>query len=371
MAINIGATTACLTTQQVLKDIAQSNLPTHKITAPGLLQAITSPSNTSGFEVIEGDDRQGRNTTIEVAYWQNPRTAASTSRADICTKGTTIGKKYATISTPLENSVSLTLSEPEFRAFCNESNTSDITTSDFALQQIKGLMNQLLAGINAQATTYAVAHAGNFYNAIAGPKTVLLIKSDGSNAHSGEIDIITDMEDLDNPLTPFAVGSGYLRTYVKQASITCCNNTGINVSNFSASSFNYFFDRGIEAATPGQTQDFLVLHPGALQIVPNLRWRGPYDDAINGTARKDQLKTNITLPVPGGGTLPIDMTVYRSFCDDNNNGDTSWVLTWGLRYGFYDLPANVEAVGSPYSGVNNIFHYIGSCGDETCADVES
>lgn len=373
MAVNIGAVTACLTFQQALIDISQNNVPTLKITPPGLLQAITSPTNTSGFETIEGNDSQGRNTTVEVEYWSNPRTAASTSRADICTKGTTVGRKHATISTPSERSVSLTLSEPEFRAFCNESNTSDITTSDFARQQIAALMNQLLAGINQDAITYAVAHAGNFFNAIAGPKTVTLIKSDGSPYFGGEMDIITDQQDLSNNAKPFAVGSGFLRTYAlfQQTGVICCNDTGIDSSAAATSSFNFFFDRDIETSTPGTTQDFLVLSPGALQLVPNNRWKGPYNDVTNGTARKDQIKTTVQLPVLGGGTLPIDMTVYRSFCNDSNDGDTSWVLTWGLRFGFFDLPADTENVGSPFSGVNNILHYIGACGDITCADVES
>ncbi len=56
---------------------------------------------------------------------------------------------------------------------------------------------------------------------------------------------------------------------------------------------------------------------------------------------------------------------------DNNDGDSIWIMTFGTRFGMFSLPDDVEAVGTPYSGTNGIFHYIGSCGDTTCADVES
>ncbi len=371
MAVNVGATTACLQVNQALLDISRDNVPTLKITAPGLLQAITSTTNTTGFQTVETNDPRGRNTTVIVEYWQNPRAAAATTRPDICTAGTNLGKLYANVTTPSERSVSLTFDEAAFRDFCGDSNGSDIVSSPFAQQQMVGVMNQLFAGINEDAVTRAVAVAGNFYNAIAGPKTITLLKTDGSPYYGGENEIISDQQDVGNSVKPFAVGAGYLRTYTQLAQILCCNDTGIDASGVAASSFNYFFDRQVEIATVGTTQDFLVLAPGAFQLVQNNRWKGPYDDFINGAAEKYEAKTTILAPIPGGGTIELDMTVRREFCGTGNDGDSSWILTWSTRFGFWNLPSDIEAVGSPYSGVNGITHYIGTCGDITCADVES
>ena len=372
MAVNPGAATVCLVIQQALQDISRGNVPTLKITNPGTLQALTSEANKGGFTTVESNDPRGRDTAVRVEYWQNPRAAAATTRPDICTPGTQTTKLYADVSTNMNRSVSLTLDEPTFRTFCNDANADKLSQSPFAQQLTTGVLNQLLDGIDQDAVTYALSQAGNFYNAIPGPKDVTMIKSDGSVYFGGETDIITDMEDLDNFAKPFAIGAGYLRTYSKYAdtNVLCCDQTGFNLSDAAASSFVYFFDRKVPATAVAANR-FLLLYPGALQIIPNNRWVGPFDDFVNGTAKDDQAKTTMILPVPGGGDIRVDFTVYRSFCGDDNNGDTSWLLTWNLRFGFFNIPPDVEAVGSPYSGVNNIFQYNAVCGDITCADVES
>lgn len=117
--------------------------------------------------------------------------------------------------------------------------------------------------------------------------------------------------------------------------------------------------------------NFLLLAPGAAQMVERPRWKGVYDDFVNGTAETDKAKTTITVPIPGSGSIEVGFTVYREFCGESNNGDTSWVLTWEVPFGMWSLPSDLEAVGSPYRSVNYIFHYQATCGAPSCADVAS
>lgn len=365
MPIGIGATKACLQVQQTLDDIAQGNVNALKIENFGSLQWLTSPTNTSGFEGLQNQDPGGKNRTVKVWYWQNPRTTASTSAAAICTAGTTTAQKYAEMTLSLNRSVTETLDEQQFRDFCGPDGDT-IVQSPFAQQLIQGKVNQLLAAIDSDAVTYIAAHAGNFYGSIAGPKTVTMIRTDGSAFHGAETMISSDMEDAGVTGIPAAIGLGFLRTYSKTVKIACCDSSGVDLSKLATSSFVYYSDRRVGTVT-GAPNRFYVLAPGACQLVTKVKWVGPYEDVRS----QNEAKTTVVVPVPGGGSIPVDFAVYRSFCGSNNDGNTKFVLSWGVNFDFFSMPADDEAVGSAYRSVNGIFAYNGTCGDITCADVNS
>lgn len=368
MGVAIGATKACLQVQQSLDAIAGGVNTDLKIENFGTLQWATSSVNTSGFEGLQNNDPLGKNRSVKISYWTNPRTAASTDCTPaICTATSTNAQKYAEMTLQYCRSVQLTLDENEFRDFCGpEGNT--IVQSPFAQRQVAAYVNQLLAGIDTDAATVMAAKAGNFYGSIAGPKTITLIRSDGSPYHGGATTIMNDYEDIGGMGTPAAIGLGYLRTYSKTAAIACCDQTGVDLSRLN-SPFVYYSDRRVETVTA--VNRFYVLQPGAFQVVSRVRWIGPYDDVANGLARSDQAKTNVTVPVPGGGSIPIDFSVYRDFCGGSSDGNTKWILTWAWTGDFFTLPADTEAVGSAYRSVNGILAYSATCGDITCADPDS
>ena len=366
MAVQIGATTCCLTVQQSLDAIAQGNVTSLKITNHGALQALTSPSNTSGFEALANNDPNGKDRVVRVKYWTNPRTAASTSAPNICSTDTTTAEKYANVTIDQSRSVKLTLSEPEFRTFCDPG----VRGSAFAQQQIQGKLNQLFDGLDTDIVTYLSTHRSNFYGGVAPGKTVKLVKSDESPSQGGIIQVEQDMMEAGTVGMPFAIGSGYVWSVGKLLNLACCSTAGIDLSKLAGSPWVNYYDLKVDSIMDGQN-NALIVAPGAAQIVPKLKWVGEYDDLQNGTAREDQVKTNISVPVPGGGSLPVDFTVYRSFCGSNNDGDTSWILTWTVPFGMWSLPSDVEAVGSPYRSVNYIFHYQFTCGAAACADVAS
>lgn len=366
MPIAIGATKACLQVQQTLDDIAQGNVNALKIENFGALQWITSSTNTAGFEGLQNQDPGGKNRTVKIWYWQNPRTAAGTDCTPaICTAGTTNAQKNAEMTLDLCRDVSVTLDEEQFRDFCGPDGDT-IVQSPFAQQQIQAVANQLLAGIDSDAVTYISAHAGNFYGGIAGPKTITAIRTDGSPFHGFETTISNDLEDIGAVGTPGAIGLGYLRTYSKTAKIACCDQTGVDLSKLASSSYVYYGDRRVSTVT-GAPNRFYVLTPGACQLVSKVKWVGPYEDIRD----RNEAKTTVLMPVPGGGSIPVDFTVYRSFCGSNNDGLTSWVLTWSVKFDFFSMPADDEAVGSAYNSVNGILAYNADCGDITCADVNS
>lgn len=366
MPIGVGATKACLQVQQTLDAIAQGNVPTLKIDNHGILQWLTSGSNTSGFEGLQNQDPGGKNRTVKLWYWTNPRTTASTScLPDICTSGTTDAQKYAEMTLQYCRNVSLTLDEAQFRDFCGPDGDT-IVQSPFALQQIQGKVNQLLDGIDTDAATYLAAHDGNFYGGIAGPKTVTMFRNDGSPYHGAETIVSNDLEDIQVSGQPAAIGLGYLRTYSKTVQMACCDQTGVNIANRPSSTWVYYSDRKVDTAV-GTQNNFFVLAPGAMQLVSKVKWVGAYRDIRD----RNEAKTTVIVPVPGGGSIPVDFTVYRSFCGGDNNGNTDWVLTWSVQFDFFSLPADVENVGSSWRSVNGILHYVGTCGPIDCTDPAS
>lgn len=370
MAVAVGATKACLQVQQALDDIAQGNVPSLRIDNFGTLQWLTSGDNTTGFEGLQNQDPGGKNRTVKIWYWTNPRTAASTScTPDICTSGTTTAQKYAEMTLQFCRNVSLTLDEQQFRDFCDsgESASSTILGANFAQQQMQGVVNQLLDGISTDAATYLAAHAGNFYGSVAGPKSIIMLRSDGSVYHGAETTVSNDLEDVGAVGKPAAIGLGYLRTYSKTAQLACCDQNGVDVSKRAASTWTYYSDRRIDTAV-GSDNNFFVLNPGAMQMVSKVQWVGPYEDIRPGG---NDAKTTVVIPVPGGGSFPVDFTIHRDFCGTGNNGRTQWLMTWSVNFDFFSLPTDTEAVGSNWRDVNGILHYQATCGDPTCADVNS
>lgn len=371
MAVSIGASTCCTTVQQALTDIAQGNVTTLKIQNHGMLQWVTSDTNRSGFTPVAAQDLDGRTRTARVSYWQNPRTAASTSRPNICSTGSTNAERYATVSPNLYASVKLTLNERQFRDFCTPYQSgSDIRASDFAQEQVMALMNQLFEQIDQDAVTYASTHRSNFYNGVGPGKTVKIVKNDESPSQGGIMDIKKDLMNAKTIGTVAAIGSGYIWTVSELLNLACCSTAGIDLSRLSRSPWVHYYDLNVDAIMAG-TNNALLLAPGAMQIVPVVDWIGAFDDIATGNALATEAKTNLTAQVPGGGSLPLDFTVRREFCGSNNDGDTNWVLTWTAHYGFFDLPSDLEAVGSPFRSINYIFHYLLTCGAPSCSDVAS
>lgn len=367
MAVSIGATTCCLTIQQALTDVSQGNVTTLKIQNHGSLQAVTSAQNRSGFETVQTNDPDGKNRVVKVKYWSNPRAASDTTRPDICTTGPTTPEKYADVNANLTRSVKLTLSESQFRNFCDR---DGIRSSRFAQEQTMAMMNQLFQGINTDTVTYMNVNAGNFYNGVAPGKTVKLVKNDESPSWGGIQQVRQDMMQAGVTALPFTIGSGYIWSVTDTLKLACCNTAGIDLSRMSGTPWIQFYDLDVDVVVDG-TNNFFALAPGALQMVTKNYFVGAHDDLVNGTAEPDKVKTTTIAQVPGGGSIELDTSVYRDFCGGDGKGDSNWVLTWTANFGFFNVPSDLEPVGSPYRSVNGIFKYKASCGAASCADPAS
>lgn len=362
MAVSIGASGACcLNVQQALDAIAGDNVTTFRQIRPGALEAIRSPVNTAmgQTEQLNVQDPGGKTRTNQVSYWTNPRTASATSAPNICEAGTTTGQKFADVTTNITRSQTLTLDEAEFRFFCGDG----VKNSQFAQQQVKAKVDQLLVDIDQDVINFLSTGYGQFANGIVGPINLPLITPSYAPQYGGEVTMMNALEDAEVPGKPIVVGQGYLRDYVRLKAIACCNDDGVDISR-STDSFYYYRDARLDQTMAG-SNNIIAWQPGAAQMISKTTFVGEYARLFD----PDKIKTTVTIRL-GEIDLPVDFTLYYDYCGDGK-GVSKYVMTWTARFGFFSLPTDLEPVGSPFRSVNNIFYFTASCGTTTCSDVDS
>lgn len=365
MAINIGdiqnAQLCCRMVQLALDDVTMHNT-TFKVQNPGMIAGILSPQNRQGITTeLDVQDPGGKNRQVDLLYWQNPRTAADTDcTPDICTGGDTVGQLAAVVDADLCRTVTLTLDPTQFRDFCGDG----VNTSDFARQQTRALINQLLVAIDQDAITYFAANEGQFGGGVVGPQTIILLDENQAPVYSGGAEMAIAYENIEAMGgNPFVVGSGLIQTYQHATKMICCNDDGIDLSL--GDPFNYFRDVRVDTTIAGQN-NLLTWAPGALQMVSRTTYVGDYEEINHPREMKTTTEINIL-----GTSLAVDTTVRKDFCGANNDGLTNWVITWTARFGFWSLPTDLEAAGSFFRNVNYLLRFQAQCGDVTCVDVPS
>lgn len=364
MAIAIGdiqnAQTCCRMVQMALDDVSGC-VSTFKIRKPGAIEAMRSPTNTAGVGQVDVNDPGGKNKIVDLLYWQNPRVAAGTDcTPDICTPGTNNPQLAARVNADLCRSVPLTLDPEAFRDFCGDG----VQTSDFARQQTRALMNQLLAGIDQDAVTFLAANLGQFGGGVVGPLNITLLNQNQAPNVGGIVAIQQSFTDIEAEGTPFLIGQGLLDTYTRLSAMSCCNDSGINIGD-QGQDFNYFRESRVDTTLAGQN-NIIAWTPGAVQMVSRVTYVGDYEDL-----RSDfQMKTTVSVNL-GGVPLNLDFTIQKDFCGDNNDGQSDWLLTWIARFGFWTAPTDLEAAGSYFRDVNCILQFQADCDTVDCSDVPS
>lgn len=360
--MSIGASGACcLNVQQALDSIAGDNVTTFRQERPGALEAIRSPVNTAmgQTEQLNIQDPGGKTLTNQVSYWQNPRTTSATSAPTICASGSTVGQKFADVSTTITRSAKLTLDEAEFRTFCGDG----VKNSRFAQQQVKAATDQLLVDIDQDVINFLSTGYGQFANGVVGPINLPLISPTYAPQYGGEVTMMNALEDAEVPGRPIVVGQGYLRDYVRLKGIACCNDQGVDLGQV-GDTFYYYRDARLDQTMAG-SNNIIAWQPGACQLVSRTTFVGEYQRLFD----PDKIKTTVTIRL-GEIDLPVDFTLYYDYCGDDY-GVSEYVFTWTARFGFFNLPTDLEPVGSPFRSVNNIFYFTASCGTTTCSDVDS
>lgn len=330
----------CPKIQTSLNELMKSNSPEQKRTPVGYLQAITSPTNTAGLEVIPIDTKNGKKKQVQINYAQR---GTEDDVQDTYNNGcnpdiSKVPYEDIVTITDVRSLKGLTFSEDEMRKLCEDDQT-------WIARQINAHLDPFMTGLNKILIAKQAANFGNFSDNTATRRDRQLLNVDGTNMRSpnafGEVQIMEDFEDIDFTGRPMLIGKGKLRQYTKLAGIGCCNSQGID--NGELGDYDYFMDRHVGAVL-GNADDFIGLAPGNVQLLTYNKYKGNYIKKNNGNFSK----TTIIDPFTG---LELDMRWKYDDCNEQ------WILTFSLWYDMFFLPANAFAASDPLEGVNYSLHY--------------
>lgn len=329
----------CPDIQVALNDLMGANSPEQKRTPVGYLQAITSPANTAGLNVIPIDSSNGKKHKVRVTYAQRG------TEDDLQTSYNS-GCDAEISKVPYEDTIEITdvlslkglaFSEDEMRKLCDSDKT-------WIARQINAHLDPFMTKLNKLLITKQNGKFGNFAggsNSVVTRQLLNVVSGANINPnYNGENMIMNDFEDIGFSGRPILIGSGKLRSYVNLTNHGCCNASGID--NGTAGDFDYFNDRFVGGIT-GNADDFIGLAPGNVQLLTYNKYKGDY------VKRNDSfVKTTIIDPFTG---LELDMRWKYNDCDE------VWILTFSLYHELFFLPANAFATGDDYEGVNYTLHY--------------
>ena len=148
------------------------------------------------------------------------------------------------------------------------------------------------------------------------------------------------LEDSGFPSDVYIAGGGVMRTYLQQIMAGCCGDNGIDLGAIMAQyGYAFAYDKRTKNAL-GSDSEFLVLSPGALQVLAYTRAEGKAAFGTIWNSSSNYLYTTVASPRLG---LPYDLTV-KDDCGTLNMTLTATVKTIGM-------PTDMFAIGDDYHGI--------------------
>ncbi len=327
----------CANIQTSLNQLMGPNSPELKRTPVGYLQAITSPTNTAGLEVIPVDTNDGKKHKVTVVYGKRgTESDIQDTYNNGCTADTSdVPYEDEVEITDVQSTLGIAFSETEMRKLCEADQT-------WIARKINSKLDPFMVALNKKLITLQASNFGKFADGTSAVKSRQLIESsDNSAVYYGENQILNDFEDIDAVGRPILIGSGKLRDYVRLQGIGCCNAQGINMGD--AGQFDYFNDRHVGTIL-GDADEFIGIAPGNVQLLTYNKYKGTYRRPFNG----NYAKTTIIDPFTG---LELDMRWKYDDCEE------MWILTFSLWYNLWFLPTDAFETSDALSGVNYTLNY--------------
>lgn len=332
----------CEKVQMSLNQILNAKTPNLLRTPLGYLDALISPQNTGGVMIVPVNDTNGKKRQVRIKFLKR---GTSDDIIDTIPGDCNMDIEKE----PYEDTVDITnwigtkwlgFTEDEMDKLCE-------ANSFFMEQTIRGEIDALCVGLNKKLLAEQAANFGKFYGGSTIEAVSLLSGVKNSPLFYGESQIMELFTDLGLTGRPIMVGAGNLAHYVRQTSIGCCNDNGINLGQ--AGAFDFFRDRYVQTEIGANMAIGLV--PGYVQL---LTW-----NKYTGTRKKENASfshTTITDPVTG---LTFDMKWKYDDCEEK------YVVRLGIFYELFFIPS------ASFDAADELFGFNGSLkfridNDESC-----
>lgn len=319
----------CLNSQDELNRVAGENgNPLMKRTKTGFIDALRSPENTQGVQIIDMLDKgDGKTHRAQVKYLKPDGTSdAGDTITDICDDAGT-AKAYTydepEITLQVQSDPSL-LTESQMRELCESG-------SEFRIKLMNGAMDSIITRMNQRLIPLFVAGAGKFNGGDAGPNSYAFLNNDSGIIQpdlNGEVYMMRDYDNSGASGRPIVVGDGNIDHYRRLQKYGCCN--GVGLDNNQIADFDFYYDRFMNGILSNASEDnmFFVWAPRAAQLLTKTINKGEF--AKSGS---DFTYGTITDPMTG---IEFDMELQYDKCSPRG-----YRFKMSLRYDLWQLPLDM------------------------------
>ena len=310
----------------------------------GMLQAVTSPTNTGGVFQRQIDQGNGKRRQVEVFYGNRPcRDTTSTSTSRNCNGGDADGATCTTYDITRRRSRPFKFELDVMRFMCK-------TNEMWIAEKIQEYMDQVETDVNTDLITVGNTLVGDFLAGPGAPKDVTFRNKPTTAGQIGDWIPEADMEIMEDFLEteammfgkPILVGSGlvhkYYAYYMKQA---CCNDAGQDQSSVGGN-VNLYYDRFVPSILG--SEQFFAFAPGALQFVTFNDFRGDWNQ-FNQPTEQQGLLINPKSGVQFDYWWKLDCGVIKGEC--------------ALRFDLFGVPLDVFNTCDDLDNVTWVFKYKG------------
>lgn len=336
----------CRTVMRELAEmVGEQGDPLRNRQKTGLLDALTSPSNTDGGRVDNVIDMGDGKPKKAIFKWLQPDAVSDASDGilDLCDEeGEASAYNYDEVS--IDYSVSSkvhSLDEAQMRELCE-------TGSEFRSKLIGGALNSVHKKLNQTLIAPFYVGAGGIKGGNGAKNTAYdLLYRDGlvQIDPEGQIEMMRDLMDAGVSGMPIFIGGSRLDTYMKLQQIACCNSYGADPSEQQDLLFFYDNDMQTILGTPSAAGDnFFVFQPGAAQLISI-----PYNKGEFRKANDLFIHDTIIDPLSG---LEWDFNLKYDDCD------RKYKFMISLRFGLWQIPTTLFKAGDDRRGINYNFAFL-------------
>lgn len=364
MGANIGTTAkCCLNLQQALDSISRQLTPDQLMEGLGMIDALNSSLNRSGFEAVQSDTspkgRPGAGTqpTIEIEYEKPECNAVQDTKEGLCWRTSdptkyperTDSRGYLSITVDELKSTGGWFRKDEFSELCE-------IPSERLANRIRKEARDLKRAINTRLIELAYAYCGAYTNGDpsigATTKSLNILNGAGHINPAAMAVVKSEYRKMHVAGPPIVVGGDILATWNDTRVVGGLGANAIGASqNSQLLGINLFLDYQIDAVIAGLEADTashaISFMPGTFQI---LEW---YDYVgYRSEAKPDYAET--TIVVDG---ITYDWSLRYDECEK------AWSYEISKNFDLFAIP---DEAYQPCWDFNHRLHWELACGDFDC-----
>lgn len=355
-----------------IKDVANGNTPSEKITSPGYMLYLAQTAGPVNV-VNEGQDRaDGTVQEMRIKY-RNRVLEDDIQDEDNCEIDGVPLYKEATVSVNYFSKYAFFLDDriiAQYMADAVKSVTAGQPATPMMQEHLGAIFEMLNAFYGKMDTNLLTKQASNFgMNIVEGNNaaTTVNIEQDATinDLEDGLTKILADL--IENELSgqPYIIGSGLFMNFDLQQFLKSANQAGIDTSKF-LSKYKFLYDRRASAAWG--TNQIGVFAPGAVKPLFRNKYMGNFagkkgeslfftmtpavTDSLGNPLTHDLFKLDVQMKFID---CPQEITV-------NSYGGTQsvnrgWYLIFSKTYDQFNIPADAHASGDDLYQVNGTLRY--------------